>query len=210
MLAYAHICATLEKIETVTNCKECGKPFRITSDSTSLLMNQDELYERRMQIENAPNAEAYSLMTHNREVRTPSGILVVLGHPSYAEIIRCIRGFQQFSENMSNADRRRFEGMLTLLYMIRKIQLPNGVTSNNIYQTYMALMLLSQRDLDMVNKESESMRKEILVPKFGVKEVRCPHCGRIIKDVAYDNLLEMLFYHTTVASYLMENEHQKK
>jgi len=206
MLAFAHICATLRSIETVTNCTDCGKPFRITSKPNMLLMNLDELSERRAQIESAPNIEACSLMTTNREVPTSIGIMVTLGHPSYADMIRSIRGFQEYSKNMTESDRKRFESMLKLLYMIRKMKLPTGTYANNIFQMYQTLLLLSDDDLELVNHEANEMRNQIIVPKFGIPEVKCPHCGKIIKDVAYDSLLELLFYHTTISSYLKNPE----
>ena len=169
-----------------------------------MLINNAELYERRCQIENAPNVEAYSLMTKNRIVTSENGLEITLGHPSYAEQVRNITAYQSYARQMSDADRRRFEGMLRLLYMIRSIKLPNGVVTNNIYQNYHALMLLNQLDLDLVNTEVDAMRKKILSPRFGVKEAKCPHCGHVNKDVAYRNLLDLVFYHTTVSSLLTE------
>ena len=90
--------------------------------------------------------------------------------------------------------------------MIRKIKLPDGTYANNIYQMYQALLIMSDVDLDVINKEATAMRDEIMVPKFGIKEARCPHCGKIIKDIPYESLLEMLFYHTTISSYLNNPE----
>lgn len=206
MLAFGHICATMKSIETVTNCTECGKPFRITSRPNDLIINMADFSERWAQIENAPNVEAYSLMTRNRTVHTSINIDVILGHPSYAEIIRCIRGYQHYVQDMTAADAHRFESMLQLLYMIRRIKLPNGVSSNNIHQNYLALMLLSQEDLDLVNREATAMRNEIMVPKFGIKEVTCPHCHQTVRDIAFDGLLDLLFYHTTISSYLNNPE----
>ncbi len=206
MLAFGHICATLRSVETVTNCTECGKAFRLTTRPNDLIMNMSEFSERRAQIENAPNIESCSLMTHNREVVTAMGLTVTLGHPSYADMIRCIRGFLEYSANMTETEKKRFESMLRLLYMIRKIKLPDGTYANNIYQMYQALLIMSDVDLDVINKEATAMRDEIMVPKFGIKEARCPHCGKIIKDIPYESLLEMLFYHTTISSYLNNPE----
>ena len=202
MLAFAHICATLKSVETVANCTECGKPFRITSKPINLLLNMDELYDRRVAIENAANIEENSLMTTSRVIETEAGIEVTLSHPSYAEIVRCIRGFQDFSGDMTAADRSRFQNLLDTLYMIRKIRLPNGIQSNNIFQNYQALMLLNQSDFSLVQREIADMRKEILAPRFGVREVTCPHCHRVIKDIAYNNLDELLFFHLSVEAFL--------
>lgn len=206
MMAYGHICATMKTVETVANCTECGKPFRITSRPGNLLINQDEMRERLARIENAPNIESNSLMSRNRTVHTSIGIEVTIGHPSYSELMRCIRGFMSYSQNMTSADAHRFESMLQLLNMIRKIRLPNNVTANNIFQNYQALQLLSQEDLEMINREVNDMNKDVIEPKFGIKEVTCPHCKQVVKDIAYDGLLDLLFYHTTVSSYLNNPE----
>lgn len=202
MLAYGHICATLKTVETVANCSDCGKPFHITSNPANLLINMDELYEKRCAIENAANVEENSLMTTTRLVTTSVGVDVTLAHPSYAELVRAIRGYQEYSEGLTAADQHRFTSMLNSLYMIRKVRLPNGIESNNIYQHYMALMLLGQRDLELVQREIEDMRKDIIVPKFGIREVECPHCHRINRNIPYNNLLELLFFHVSVDAYL--------
>ena len=202
MLAFAHLCATLKTVETVANCTECGKPFHITSKPANLLLNMDELYDRRVAIENAPNIEANSLMTSKRVVETSSGIEVTLSHPSYAEYVRCIRGFQDFSQDMTSADRARFQNMLDMLIMIRTIRLPSGVQSNNLLQTYNALMLLNQHDLNLVQREIADMRRDILVPRFGVREVVCPHCHQVIKNIAYTDLDELLFFHLSIEAFI--------
>lgn len=206
MMAYGHICATLEKVETVANCTECGKPFRISSSPTELIMNMNDLITRTHEIQNAPNIEAYSLMTDYHTVTTSNGIEVYLGHPSYQELIRCIRGYQEYKNNMSAADAHRFETMLPIVNLVRKVKLPNGITSNNIYQSYQALLLLSQEDIETVQKEINKMNDAVIEPKFGISEVVCPHCGKVVKDIAYDGLLDMLFYHTTISSYLSNPE----
>lgn len=206
MLAFGHICATLRTVETVTNCTECGKAFRLTTRPNDLLINMNEFIDRWAQIENAPNIESCSLMMRNRSVTTEMGIEVTLGHPSYADMIRCIRGFQEYSKSMTPTDVRRFESMLRLLYMIRRIKLPNGTYANNIFQMYQCLLLMSDVDLEMINKEATILRDEIMVPKFGIKEARCPHCGKVIRDIAYESLLELVFYHTTISSYLNNPE----
>lgn len=202
MLAFAHICATLKTVETVANCTECGKPFHITSKPINLLLNMDELYEKRMAIESAANVEENSLMTSSRVISTESGMEVTLAHPSYAEMVRSIRGFQDFSADMTEANRIRFQNMIDILLMIRKIRLPNGIQSNNILQNYDALMLLNQSDFSLIQREVADMRKDIIVPRFGVREVECPHCHRPIKNIAYNNLDELLFFHLQVEAFL--------
>ena len=202
MMAYGHVCATMKKIETVANCPECGKPFRCSEDSTNLLMNMDELYERKQRIENAPNIEANSLMTSNREVTTDGGITIILSHPSYQEYVNSLRAFQNFSSTMTRADSARFEGMLPTLQMIRKITLPNGVISSNLLQHYQALQLLTQEDLTKVNEQVDAMNRNVIAPRFGIRDTRCPYCQKVVKNIGFGSIQELLFFHASVTSLL--------
>ena len=201
MMAYGFICATLDKVETVTNCSECGKPFHIVSRPNDLILNQADFSERWKQVESANNVEQFSLMTHDRTVHTTNGIDVILGHPSYAEVVNDIRNFQEYSKKMTDANRRRFETMLDDLYMVRRVRLPNGVQSNNIYQSYQALMLLTQEDLTAVTNEIHKMNEDVMEPRFGIKNIKCPHCHQLIPEIPYTNLFELVFYHTTVSGF---------
>lgn len=205
-LSFGHICATLDKVETVANCKECGSAFRLETDPQSLVLNEDEMYERRMRIQGAANIEDVSLMTTTRKIEGTNGIVVTLSHPSYSEYVRGVRCYQDKVSSMSQADAHRFESMLEMLYYIHLIELPSGVKTSNLYQNYIALGLLTDADFDAVNREINNMTKEIIVPKYGIRECRCPVCGAINKNIAYRNLLDLLFYHTTVSSFLNNPE----
>ena len=44
----------------------------------------------------------------------------------------------------------------------------------------------------------DKMVKEVIVPKFGAANVKCPHCGEAIETVTIDSVTAMVFYHTTV------------
>ncbi|MCM1295173.1 MAG: hypothetical protein NC311_06500 [Muribaculaceae bacterium] len=205
-LSYAHVCATLESVETVSNCKDCGKAFRITDDPRHLLLNEDELSERAAKIAGAPTIEENSLMTVVKHLKCSNGIVVTIGHPSYAEYIRGIRGFQAKAQEMTPADARRFETMLDMMHFVRSVELPTGVKTTSMYQNYIAMGLLSAEDFDAVSREIENLRKDIITPRFGIRECQCPHCGAINKDIPYRNLLELLFLHTTVSSFLNNPE----
>src|SRR5699024_5237033 len=152
-----------------------------------LILNQDDFSERWKQVESANNVEQFSLMTHDRTVHTTNGIDVILGHPSYAEVVNDIRNFQEYSKKMTDANRRRFETMLDDLYMVRRVRLPNGVQSNNIYQSYQALMLLTQEDLTAVTNEIHKMNEDVMEPRFGIKNIKCPHCHQLIPEIPYTN-----------------------
>ena len=103
---------------------------------------------------------------------------------------------------MTPADGRRFESMLQTLYMVRKIRLPNGIPTNTIYQNYMAINMMDTSDLQLINKEVEKMQKEIIRPEFGIREALCPHCKKIVKNIAYRNILDLLFLHTQLSGFL--------
>lgn len=206
ILSFSHVCATLEKVETVTNCKECGNAFRLESAPQELVLNEDEMHERKMRISGAANIEEVSLMTTVKKIETSVGIVVTLGHPSYAEYIRGVRGFQEKAAEMTPADARRFQSMLDMLHFVRSVELPSGVKTNSIYQSYIAMGLLADVDFDAVSREVDEMKKQIIVPQYGIRECRCPTCGAINKNIPYRSLLDLLFYHTTVSSFLNNPE----
>lgn len=206
ILSYAHVCATLETVESVTNCKDCGLAFRIETDPVQLIMNADEIDERRIRIMGAKRIEDNSLMTSVKELTATNGIKVVLGHPSYSEYIRNLRGFQAAAAEMTEEQARRFETMLNTLHFIRHIELPTGTRTNNIRQVYIAIGMLSDVDFDAVSREITDMRKSILIPQYGIRETRCPHCGSINKNIPFNGLLDLLFLHTTLSSFLNNPE----
>ena len=202
MMAFGHLCATLKTVESVANCPECGVPFRITSKPSELLMNMDALHERQTQIMGASNIDSVSLMSKYKIITTSGGFEVTLGHPSYANEIALLNSFLSYHQNMTPADGRRFESMLQTLYMVRKIRLPNGIPTNTIYQNYMAINMMDTSDLQLINKEVEKMQKEIIRPEFGIREALCPHCKKIVKNIAYRNILDLLFLHTQLSGFL--------
>lgn len=206
ILSYAHVCATLETVESVTNCKDCGMAFRIETDPVELIMNAAEIDERRHRIMGAQRIEDNSLMTTVKELTATNGIKVVLGHPSYSDYIRNLRGFQAAAAEMTEEQARRFETMLDTLHFIRYIDLPTGTRTNNIRQVYIATGMLSDVDFDAVSREVTDMRKNILVPQYGIRETRCPHCGSINKNIPFNGLLDLLFLHTTLSSFLNNPE----
>lgn len=206
MMSFGHVCATLKKVETLTNCPVCGAPFRLDIDPAKLLLNKAELAERAAQIAAAPNVESVSLMTHLHEISTSVGITVVLGHPSYAEYIRAIAGYQAKLEELTTANQRRFRSMRDTLLYVRKVKMPNGTESNNIYQHYLGLGMVTDNDFTIITEEIKKMRKQIIEPKYGIEKVICPQCKNVVKDVPYNNLLDLLFTHTTLNSLLNSPE----
>ena len=78
--------------------------------------------------------------------------------------------------------------------------------TNNIRQVYIAIGMLSDVDFDAVSREITDMRKSILIPQYGIRETRCPHCGSINKNIPFNGLLDLLFLHTTLSSFLNNPE----
>lgn len=206
MLAYAHVCATIEEVQSVFNCTHCGKPFRIlVKNPTDMLINREELLEKANAIRNAPNIEQNSLMTFKRTITTDDGFEITMAHPSYAEVVAILRGLDDVLRQLSTIDRRRFGGMLKdTLYFIRSIKMPNGVISNGLYQHYIATTMMTPENLDLVIKEAENLRKKIIHPRFGIRSVICPHCHRENKDITFTDLYDLVFYHTTVKRALSQ------
>lgn len=210
MMAFAHLCATLKSVESIMNCEKCSGAFRISTSPKELLLNPEELNERAVQIAQASNVESFSLMSKYKIITTSSGIVITLGHPSYANELTMLSSFLAYYNEMTPSDQFRFNSRLPLLYFIRKAQLPTGVVTNNIYQNYIALSLVDTDDLRMITNEIEKMRKEIIEPKFGIKEVKCPHCGNVNKNVSYRNILDLVFFHFQLESYTRQEDNGGK
>ena len=202
LLAWGLVCATLDNIEIITNCTECGKPFRITSSPRAMVMNMDELEKRMNEIRNADSIEQCSLMTTNKKLVTSDHFEVVIGHPSYADYIRVLNQIKEWIQGKSQFETQRFFQIAEILYYIRNIALPSGVITANTQQHYMAMNMLKSADVDTIADEINEMRKDVINANFGVAKVTCPHCGKVMVDTPYDNIDDMVFYHSTVSRML--------
>lgn len=198
MLAYAHVAATLKEVEMLHTCSKCGKDFHIKANSTDLILNADEMKEKAQRIHNATTVEENSLMTKDITYTTENGFTIVLGHPSYAEYAAYMRELRDIMANSDNTTSNRIQQMNEILPFIRKITLPTGVYTSNLFQRFTAVGLLSDEDYDAMAKEINTLAKQIIVPRFGIKKVTCPHCGEVLTDIAYDDLDNLLFFHFTV------------
>ena len=208
MMAWAHVCATLDHIETVTNCTECGKPFRITSSPRALILNMSELEQRMKEVQSAESIEQYSLLTTNQRLVTKSLFEIIIGHPSYADYIRTLTQVRDYAKNLDDIAISRFLSMVDTLHYIRSIQLPSGVITANTYQNYMALNMLEESDLYAITEEIDQMKKSVITPQFGIAKVVCPNCGKTLTDLPYNNLDEMIFFHSTVSRMLLEGSEE--
>lgn len=209
MLAFAHVCATLDKAESVANCTHCGMAFRTNGKPSELLMNMDKLNEKAMLITNAATIDDYSLLSKYRRIVSSNGFIITLGHPSYANELGMLNSFVTYYNQMTSQEANRFSSLLHTMRMVRKIALPNGVQTNSLLQIYEALKLLNQEDLQLVQREISALYDEIIMPEFGIREVVCPHCGKVVKEVAYNDMLSLLFMHTQLNGYLHEKTEQQ-
>ena len=131
---------------------------------------------------------------------TEDGFEVTLAHPSYSEVVSYLRNVGSIYQSLSAANRQQFSDMLeNTLYFIRKIVMPGGIVSSNMFQHFNAILMMNQESLDLIQKEAEEMRKKILHPKFGIRSATCPHCGKENKDIQFGELTELVFYHTTLS-----------
>lgn len=206
MILYAHIAATLKDVESVHTCDECGRDFHIVCDSKDLLINMDKLKEKAQQIEGAARPEDVSLMAKNKLMTTPSGFKINLGHPSYTEYIRYMTELNTINSQLSAIQMDHIRNMSPMLPFIRAVELPNKVTTNSLYQRFIALTLLSDDEFTEVTKLCTKMAEEILLPEFGIRKVECPHCHKMNTNIRYNDLSDLVFFHSTVTRVMKLTE----
>lgn len=206
MILYAHIAATLKDVESVHTCDECGRDFHIVCDSKDLLINMEKLKEKAQQIEGAARPEDVSLMAKNKLMTTPSGFKINLGHPSYTEYIRYMTELNTINSQLSAIQMDRIRNMSPMLPFIRAVELPNKVTTNSLYQRFIALTLLSDDEFTEVTKLCTKMAEEILLPEFGIRKVECPHCHKMNTNIRYNDLSDLVFFHSTVTRVMKLTE----
>lgn len=206
MILYAHIAATLKDVESVHTCDECGRDFHIVCDSKDLLINMDKLKEKAQQIEGAARPEDVSLMAKNKLMTTPSGFKINLGHPSYTEYLRYMTELNTINSQLSEIQMDRIRNMSPMLPFIRAVELPNKVKTNSLYQRFIALTLLSDDEFTEVTKLCTKMAEEILLPEFGIRKVECPHCHKMNTNIRYNDLSDLVFFHSTVTRVMKLTE----
>ena len=199
IMAWAHICATLNEVYTVHNCTECAAEFRIKSKPAELLLNANEFAERKAAIREATSIDQYSLLARDIKYETESGYVVTIGHPSYVETINYYAAMMEYNKSLSRSEAQRFASLTPILSMTRDILMPNKVRCTTIYQRYIALTMMDTKDIDAIRDIVKAEVKKVIVPKFGIKRVTCPHCGHVNTDIPYDSLNDVLFFHSMVA-----------
>lgn len=212
LMSYAHVCATLDKVENLYNCDECGKPFRVTSDSKTMILNYDEIHKKAMEFDQADDIDRYSLLTKNYKFTTEGLFEITIGHPSYSDNVHIKEQIKAYSEQLKSPEKERFIGMEDTLIFIRSIKMPNGVITSNAYQVFSAMNMLTPGDLFYIEKQIEKLRSAIIHPQFGMRDVICPHCGKHISEITYEknSLNDLVFYHALVTRLLMEADQSEK
>ena len=211
MLVYGHIAATLKDVEHIHTCVDCGKDFHIVANSADLILNRDKLQERIAQLRNCQNVNDIknnSLMITNQQVITSDGFIVNLGHPSYYEYIQYMTEMRDLanSTEMSDTQKRRVGTMGGVISYVRSVIMPNGIHTNSLFQRFIAMTMLDEDDFSTVLAEIKKLADQIVVPRFGIKSVKCPYCGKENTDITYDNLSDLLFFHTTVTRLMNETD----
>ena len=211
MLVYGHIAATLKDVEHIHTCVDCGKDFHIVANSADLILNRDKLQERIAQLRNCQNVNDIknnSLMITNQQVITSDGFIVNLGHPSYYEYIQYMTEMRDLANNsdLSDTQKRRLGTMAGVISYVRSVIMPNGIHTNSLFQRFIAMTMLDEDDFSTVLAEIKKLADQIVVPRFGIKSVKCPYCGKENTDITYDNLSDLLFFHTTVTRLMNETD----
>lgn len=206
LMAYGHVAATLKEIETIQTCPECGNDFHILCNASDLILNMDELRARMDQIRQSNDISDYSLMLKDTTIETPNGFTVQLGHPSYSDYIQYNTELKTMYDNMSKVEILMLAKLVDVLPFVRSVTIPNGVHTSTLYQRYVALGLLDEIDLADVRKGTEAMQEKILQPRFGIKRVVCPCCGKVNTNIEFDSLDSLLFFHTTVVRLMSLTE----
>lgn len=206
LMVFGHVCATIRTVQTAITCPKCGANFRVECDTANLLLNENEIMEKRAIIETAERAEDNSLLATRREVETSDGFVISIGHPTYYEYMRMLENYPTMTERMDEVEKRRFDTMSNMMAMIRSIRFPNGAASSNLYQHYKAFGLLGDRDATTVQEIIAEMEKEVIIPRLGIREVRCPRCGEVIRDTAFESMADLIFLHATISDLLRKAE----
>ena len=104
--------------------------------------------------------------------------------------------------NAAKSDAVRISRLAEILPFIRSIILPNNVHTSSVYQKYLAIGLLSEDEYSEMLNEIKKMSSKIIIPKFGIRTVVCPHCGKENVNITYKDLDELLFFHFTVTRWM--------
>ncbi len=203
MMAWGHVCATLETVQNATTCPKCSNNFRITAKPEDLLINKEEILERAALIEASTFSDEYSLLTKGETLITRNGFAVTIAPPSYKRAVDILNETKAIASTMSDIEAKSFEEITPILHMITSITAPSGLKSNTLFQSYTLTTTMEPDDLIEIANKARVINEGIITPRFGAKDVCCPKCKHVINEIPYDNdITSMVFYHTTVSNLL--------
>ena len=213
MLVYGHIAATLKDVEHIHTCVDCGKDFHIVANSADLILNRDKLQERIAQLRNCQNVNDIknnSLMITNQQVITSDGFIINLGHPSYYEYIQYMTEMRDLGKHILIClipQKRRLGTMAGVISYVRSVIMPNGIHTNSLFQRFIAMTMLDEDDFSTVLAEIKKLADQIVGTSlwYQVCQVSLLWQARNT-DITYDNLSDLLFFHTTVTRLMNETD----
>ena len=209
LLMYGIVTATLDEAKyPVDACEFCGKSFRITVPSTDIILNKDELQDRIDAIRSANKIEETSLLEKHCMMTFESGYEVVLGHASVADQYRLMRSINAYTNNnkLSEVDKVELVEYGGQLTWIRSIVSPSGIKAKGAYQTTKLLTMMDDDERKQITSNIIKLQKDLYPLRLGVKNVKCPHCGKIIPEVLTPGLGNLVFFQRLASQGQIINE----
>ena len=205
MMAFGRVCATFKTINSMGTCPECNKEFKFDANPRDMLLNLDKLTDRINAMRNAISIDDYSLLSKDRKFEfDESGLTVVVGHPSYVDMVTMYNAMQYYTSpdaGLSKIESRNFQLRLQTLSYVRSVVLPNGVRAANAYQKHLALNMLTTEEFKEVTDTIRELVDQVVAPEFGISGLRCPHCGKEV-TMQIGSLEDLVFYHSMVTQSL--------
>lgn len=212
LLMYGIVTATLDDAKyPVDSCPNCGKSFRITVPSTDIILNKDELQDRIDKIKNAESIAETSLLERHCMMRFESGYEVLLGHSSVADQYKLMKSMNSYtnSNKLTEVDKIELVEYGDQLAWIRSIVGPTGLKAKGAYQTVKMLTMMDDDERRQIVENIITMQKDLIPINLGVKNVRCPHCGKVIPEIPTPGLGNLVFFQRLASQGQVTQESEK-
>lgn len=201
-LIYGMLCSTYPKDDIMPlTCDKCGQKFE-HKYSVASLIRAEQIGERLQKliakaidnsysIESAKAAHAEAPVSEVKRIKLPdSGIIIELYLQSAYDLInKSIKGLKDIKDSKYNT-------AMAISTAIRQVFIPDDDGSyfeiDDPKDVVEAVYNLSVTDLKIVNEISEEYL-EGLTLKFGLMNVKCPHCGTYTASVPME-IDQLLFY----------------
>ena len=212
LLMYGIVTATLDDAKyPVDSCPNCGKSFRITIPSTDIILNKDELQDRIDKIKNAESIAENSLLKRHCMMRFESGYEVLLGHASVADQYKLMKSMNSYtnSNKLTEVDKIELVEYGYQLAWIRSIVGPTGLKAKGAYQTVKMLTMMDDDERRQIVENIIAMQKDLIPIQLGVKNVKCPHCGKVIPEIPTPGLGNLVFFQRLASQGQVTQESEK-